>query len=243
MQTVVAVWRLLRATLHVLHGMLVMTRFPALDAATRHERIRWWSAGLVRAMGLTLQVSGTPRPGATLIVANHISWLDIAAIHAAAPHARFVSKADVLAWPLLGWLIRSAGTLFIERDRKRDAVRVVHAVAEALKTGDTVAVFPEGTTGTGPELLPFHANLLQAAVATATPVQPVVLRFSDPRGPFSPAVTFIGETTLLQSLWRVASAQGLAVSVELLPAVGTRHADRRALAAHLHELVAARLKP
>ena len=193
-------------------------------------------------MGLTLQVSGTPRPGATLIVANHISWLDIAAIHAAAPHARFVSKADVLAWPLLGWLIRNAGTLFIERERKRDAVRVVHAVAAALNAGDTVAVFPEGTTGTGPELLPFHANLLQAAVATSTPVQPVVLRFSDPRGPFSPAVTFIGETTLLQSLWRVASAQGLAVSVELLPSVGTRHADRRALAAHLQELVAERLK-
>ncbi len=242
MSRVRALWRLLRATLHVLHGMLVMTRFPALDAAGRHERIRWWSAGLVRAMGLTLQVSGTPRPGATLIVANHISWLDIAAIHAAAPHARFVYKADVLSWPLLGWLIRNAGTLFIERERKRDAVRVVHAVAEALKAGDTVAVFPEGTTGTGPELLPFHANLLQAAVATATPVQPVVLRFSDPRGPFSEAVTFIGDTTLLQSLWRVASAQGLAVSVELLPSVGTRHADRRALAAHLHELVAERLK-
>ena len=243
MRTLVASWRLLRATLHVLHGMLVMTRFPALDAAGRHERIRWWSAGLVRAMGLTLQVSGTPRPGATLIVANHISWLDIAAIHAAAPHARFVSKSDVLSWPLLGWLIRNAGTLFIERERKRDAVRVVHAVAEALKAGDTVAVFPEGTTSSGAELLPFHANLLQAAVATATPVQPVVLRFSDPDGPFSPAVAYIGDTTLLQSLWRVASAQGLAVSVELLPSVGTRHADRRALAAHLHELVAERLKP
>ena len=237
-----ASWRLLRATLHVLHGMLVMTRFPALDAAGRHERIRWWSAGLVRAMGLTLQVSGTPRPGPTLIVANHSSWLDIAAIHAAAPHARFVSKADVLSWPLLGWLIRNAGTLFIERERKRDAVRVVHAVAAALKAGDTVAVFPEGTTGSGADLLPFHANLLQAAVATATPVQPVVLRFSDWRGPFSPAVAYIGDTTLLQSLWRVASAQGLAVSVELLPSVGTRHADRRALAAHLHELVAERLK-
>ena len=237
-----ASWRLLRATLHVLHGMLVMTRFPALDAAGRHERIRWWSAGLVRAMGLTLQVSGTPRPGPTLIVANHISWLDIAAIHAAAPHARFVSKADVLSWPLLGWLIRNAGTLFIERERKRDAVRVVHAVAAALKAGDTVAVFPEGTTGSGADLLPFHANLLQAAVATATPVQPVVLRFSDRRGPFSPAVAYVGDTTLLQSLWRVASAQGLAVSVELLPSVGTRHADRRALAAHLHELVAERLK-
>ena len=236
------VWRLLRAVLHVLHGMAVMTRFPALDAAGRHERIRWWSAGVLRAAGLQLQVSGVkPRPGATLIVANHISWLDIVTIHAAAPHARFVSKADVLQWPLLGWLIRGAGTLFIERERKRDAVRVVHAMAEALKAGDTVAVFPEGTTGAGPELLPFHANLLQAAVATGTPVQPVVLRFSDAQGRFSSAVEFLGETTLLQSVWRVVTARGLTAHVELLPPVGTEHADRRALAEHLRELIADRL--
>ena len=243
MQGLRAVWRLLRALAHLLHGICVMTRFAALHEAARHERIRWWSLGLVRVMGLTLQVSGTARPGATLIVANHVSWLDIAAIHAAAPHARFVSKSDVLAWPLLGWMIRNAGTLFIERERKRDAVRVVHAVAAALQAGDTVAVFPEGTTGSGPEPLPFHANLLQAAVATGTPVQAVVLRFDDHAGRFSRAVDFVGATTLLQSLWRVASARQLAVSVELMPPVGTRHADRRALAAHLRELIAQRLQP
>ncbi len=241
MRLVVAVWRLLRATVHVLHGMLVMTRFPALDEAGRHERIRWWSAGLVRAMGLTLQVSGTARPGATLIVSNHISWLDIAAIHAAAPHARFVSKADVLRWPLLGWLIRNAGTLFIERERKRDAVRVVHAMAESLQRGETVAVFPEGTTGEGPEPLPFHANLLQAAVATGTPVQPVVLRFFDEKQHFSGDVVFVGDTTLLQSIWRIASGRGLGVQVQLLSPVGTQHADRRRLAEHLRELIAERL--
>ena len=243
MQGLRAVWRLLRALAHLLHGICVMTRFAALHEAARHERIRWWSLGLVRVMGLTLQVSGTARPGATLIVANHVSWLDIAAIHAAAPHARFVSKSDVLAWPLLGWMIRNAGTLFIERERKRDAVRVVHAVAAALQAGVTVAVFPEGTTGSGPEPLPFHANLLQAAVATGTPVQAVVLRFDDHAGRFSRAVDFVGATTLLQSLWRVASARQLAVSVELMPPVGTRHADRRALAAHLRELIAQRLQP
>lgn len=234
--------RLLRALLHVLHGMLVMTGFARLSPAQRHERIRWWSAGVLRAAGLQLQVSGVaPRPGATLLVANHVSWLDIAALHAAAPHARFVSKADVLRWPLLGWLIRGAGTLFIERERKRDAVRVVHAMAEALKAGDTVAVFPEGTTGAGPEPLPFHANLLQAAVATGTPVQPVVLRFSDAGGRFSSAVEFLGDTTLLQSVWRVVSARGLTAHVELLPPVGTEHADRRALAEHLRALIAERL--
>jgi len=241
MRSLVATWRIARATLHVLHGMLVMTRFPALDAAGRQQRIQWWSAKLLRTMGLALRASGTPRPGATLLVANHVSWLDIAAIHAVAPHARFVSKADVLAWPLLGWLIRNAGTLFIERERKRDALRVVHQIAESLQAGETVAVFPEGTTTDGRALLPFHANLLHAAVTTGTPVQPVALRYADAAHAISPAAEYIGDTSLLQSLWRVASARGLAVHVELLPAQGTRHADRRALALVLREQIAARI--
>jgi 1-acyl-sn-glycerol-3-phosphate acyltransferase len=242
MQALLGAWRLVRATLHVLHGMLVMTRFGALTPAERHARIGWWSAGLVKAIGLSLETRGLPRPGATLLVANHVSWLDIAAIHAAVPHARFVSKADVLAWPLLGWLIRNAGTLFIERERKRDALRVVHTMAEALQRGETVAIFPEGTTGPGPELLPFHANLLQAAVATGTPVQPVVLRFFDAEHRFSPAAEFLGDTTLLQSVWRIASARGLGVRVELLLPIRTDHADRRALAEHLRELIAQTLQ-
>jgi 1-acyl-sn-glycerol-3-phosphate acyltransferase len=231
-------WRVLRSVLHVLHGMAVMLRFPALDAAARHARIQWWAAGVLRHLGLTLHLQGTARPGANLLVANHVSWLDIAALHAAVPHARFVSKAEVLKWPLLGWLIRGAGTLFIERERKRDAVRVVHAMAESLRAGDTVAVFPEGTTGPGPEVLPFHANLLQAAIATQTPIQPAVLRYADEHRAFSPAVVYLGDTSLLQSLWRVATARGLCVHVELLPAHDTAHGDRRALAEMLRDKVA-----
>jgi 1-acyl-sn-glycerol-3-phosphate acyltransferase len=237
-----AAWRLWRMLFHLLHGMAVMAlRFPSLDAAGRQRRIQWWSAGLVRRAGLQLHASGTVRPGATLLVANHVSWLDIAAIHAVAPQVRFVSKAEVLAWPLLGWLIRGAGTLFIERERKRDALRVLHQVAEALKAGNTVAVFPEGTTGDGATLLPFHANLLQSAIATGTPVQCVALRYAGPAQRFSAAAQFLGETTLLQSVWRVLSAQALSVHVDLLPPQGARHADRRALAAHLREQIHAQL--
>ena len=241
MRPLPAVWRLLRSVLHVLHGMGVMTRFPALDAAGRQQRIQWWSAKLLRTMGLTLRVSGTPRPGATLIVANHVSWLDIAAIHAVAPQARFVSKADVLHWPLIGWLVKGAGTIFIERERKRDALRVVHQMAESLTDGDTVAVFPEGTTTDGRELLPFHANLLHAAVTTGTPVQPVALRYADATHAISPAAEYIGDTSLAQSLWRIASARGLVVHVDLLPAQDSRHADRRALAQLLREQIEAAL--
>ena len=236
-------FRLARLSVHLLHGMAVMAlRFPSLDEAGRQARIGWWSAGVLRAMGVALHVTGAARPGATLLLANHVSWLDIAALHAAVPHARFVSKADVLRWPLLGWLIRGAGTLFIERERKRDALRVVHAMAEALQAGQTVAVFPEGTTGEGPELLPFHANLLQAAIATATPIQPAVLRFSDPTHRFSPAVAYVGDTTLLQSLWRVATARGLEAHVALLLPAGSAHADRRALAETLRGMMAAHLQ-
>jgi 1-acyl-sn-glycerol-3-phosphate acyltransferase len=237
-----ALWRLLHALLHLLHGLAVMTlRFPRLDAAGRAERVQWWSRGLLRAAGVGLQVCGRPRPGAVLLVANHVSWLDIAAIHAVAPHARFVSKADVQRWPLLGRLIRGAGTLFIERERKRDALRVVHHVAEALAAGQTVAVFPEGTIGPGPATLPFHANLLQAAIGGGTPVQPVVLRYADPRRPFSPAVDYVGAVSLLHSVWRVLGADGLCAHVELLDAQATRHADRRALATQLRARIDERL--
>jgi 1-acyl-sn-glycerol-3-phosphate acyltransferase len=240
----VALWRVGRLTLHVLHGMAVMAlRFPSLDTAGRQARIGWWSAGLLRAVGVGLHITGTPRPGATLVIANHVSWLDIAALHAAVPQARFVSKADVLHWPLLGWLIRGAGTLFIERERKRDALRVVHAMAEALQAGETVAVFPEGTTGEGPVLLPFHANLLQAAIATATPIQPAVLRFADSARRFSPAVAYVGDTSLLQSLWWVATARGLVAHVDLLMPQASAHADRRRLAETLRAQMAACLSP
>jgi 1-acyl-sn-glycerol-3-phosphate acyltransferase len=236
------VWRLGRAVLHVLYGIAVIAlRFPTLDANGRRQRIAGWSAGLLRVLGVALHTEGGPRAGATLLIANHVSWLDIAAIHASAPQARFVAKADVRRWPLIGWMVASAGTLFIERERRRDAMRVVHQMAQALHNGDTVAVFPEGTTSDGRSLLPFHANLLQAAIATSTPVQPVVLRFSDPQHPVSPSAEYIGDTTLLQSLWRIACAEGLRVHVRWLPAQGSAHADRRRLAQHLHDEVARHL--
>jgi 1-acyl-sn-glycerol-3-phosphate acyltransferase len=242
MRRVRALWRLSRTVLHVLHGVVIaLWGFPRLDDAQRHDRIRWWAAGLLARMGLRLEVHGVPRPGAALLVANHVSWLDIMAIHAACPHARFVSKADVKGWPVLGALIGAAGTLFIERERKRDALRVVHQMGEALQRGETVAVFPEGTTGAGHELLPFHANLLQAAIATGTPVQPAALRYRDAGSPVSAAVAWVGDATLVQSLWAVANAEGLVVRVRWLDPRATAHADRRALAEHLREDIGAAL--
>jgi 1-acyl-sn-glycerol-3-phosphate acyltransferase len=236
-------WRILRALVHLLHGMAVLAwRFPSLDAAGRAERIRWWSAKLLRTMGVALDVEGGPAPGARMVIANHISWLDIAALHATCPHARFVSKADVRHWPLIGWLVEGVGTLFIERASKRDALRVVHEVAAALQAGQTIVVFPEGTTSDGRGVLPFHANLLQAAIVGGVPIQPAVLRFSDPAHAVSPAAEFLGETTLVESVWRLVSAKGLRVRVRWLAPVASAGANRRELAALLQQRVEAELR-
>jgi len=204
MRSLIAVGRLLRLTVHLLHGLaLVKLRFGALDAAGRQGHIQRWSGRTLQILGVELQAEGQPQPGPKLLVANHVSWLDIAAVHAVMPEARFVSKAAVKDWPLLGALVEGAGTIYLERASKRDALRVVHQAADALRAGDTVAFFPEGTTGHGPELLPFHGNLLQSAIVTETPVQPLFLRWHEPGERFSPAARFVGEMTLVQSLWQI----------------------------------------
>lgn len=227
-----AVWRLLRLLPHVLHGLWIVSRhFKRLLPAERHAHIRWWSRKTLALLGIELQCPGEwPDPAGRLLVANHVSWLDIAALHAVLPQARFVSKADVKHWPLVGTLVEGVGTLFIERSSKRDAMRVVHETAAALKAGDCVAVFPEGTTGPGPALLPFHANLLQAAIAVDASVLPLVLRWHQPGERFSTAAQFIGDTTLARSLWWIASARDLAIRVELLVPLAPTALDRRAMA-------------
>ncbi|HEY1394438.1 MAG TPA: lysophospholipid acyltransferase family protein [Methylibium sp.] len=230
-------------TAHLLHGIaIVVLRFSSLDQQARHALVRWWANKMLRVLGIGVHGSGELHPGPVLLAANHVSWLDIVVIHAVCPQARFISKSEVRHWPLLRTLVDAAGTLYLERDRRRDALRVVHLMAEALGRGDTLVVFPEGTTGEGPQPLPFHANLLQAAVAVNAKVQPVALRFSDRKQAFSPAVAYVGDTSLLQSLWWVVCAEGLQAHLTLLPSQAAAGAERRALAAALRERIEAELK-
>ena len=237
-----AVARLTRAVVHGLHGLgIVLFRFPRLAPEEQLARIRWWSEKMLRVLGIALRVEGTAASGGKLLAVNHISWLDIMVVHAVLPEARFVSKADVKAWPLISRLVDSAGTLYLERERKRDALRVVHAMAGALAAGQTVAIFPEGTTSTGHGLLPFHANLLQAAISTATPVQPAALRFSDSSDEVSAAMEFVGETSLAQSLWNSACGEGVVVRLAFLPPRASAGVERRALAAVLRADIAGAL--
>jgi len=237
-----ASWRLLRLLGHIAKGLwIVRLRFPSLSPDQQHARVQVWSMELLAHAGISLRILGRPPViGPVMLVANHISWLDIPVMHAAR-HCRFVSKSDVQGWPLIGTLATAAGTLYIERSSRRDALRMVRSMQEALERGEVLAVFPEGTTGDGREMLPFHANLLQAAIATGVPVQPAALRYRDADSPVSAAVAWVGDATLVQSLWAVANADGLVVRVRWLDARATAHADRRALAEHLREDIGAAL--
>ena len=234
-----AAGRLLRAVGHVLRGLWVIrTEFGRLTPDACALLVREWSRQMLGILGVQLVVRGTPpERGPMLLVANHLSWLDILVMDAAHP-ARFVSKADVKHWPVLGALITGAGTLYIERESRRDAMRVVHQMAAALQAHDTVAVFPEGTTGDGRELLPFHANLIQAAISAHAPVMPVALDFVDAAsGQRSDAPLFVGDTTLLQSIWSTLRAVGVQAVVHYGPAQTADGRDRRAWAQDLRSAV------
>jgi 1-acyl-sn-glycerol-3-phosphate acyltransferase len=204
-------WTLLRATVHAVRGFwTIKTLFPSLPQAEQEDRVQVWAEAMLRIVGIELVVNGTrPVAGPVLLVANHISWLDILVMHAAR-HCRFVSKADVRSWPFVRTLADGAGTLYIERESRRDAHRVVTQMADRLRAGDILAVFPEGTTGDGITLKHFHANLIQAAIEASVPVQPVALRFIDAAsGATSFAPSYVDDETLVGSIWRTLTASPL----------------------------------
>ncbi|MES2190465.1 MAG: lysophospholipid acyltransferase family protein [Pseudomonadota bacterium] len=233
--------KLARALLHIVIGFFtILLVFPRLQQEQREQRIQVWSAKMLACIGIELRVRGQPAmSGPMLMVANHISWLDITSLHAAR-FCRFVSKADIKQWPVIGTLAIGVGTLFIERESRRDAMRVVHHMTERLREGDIIGVFPEGTTSDGTGLLPFHANLLQAAIAADVPVQPVSIQFVDRvTGQRSPAPCYIDDDTLFESVWRTLRASGIVVLISFGEPQGAQGRDRREWAHALREDVAA----
>ena len=233
-----AALQLVRALLHLLAGLwTVYTRFGHLDPTQRFVHVQAWSRDMLRILGIELQLHGLPpQQGPLLLVSNHISWLDITVLHAVCS-CRFVSKADVRHWPVIGRLATACGTLYVERESRRDAMRVVHHMAEALRNGDMVAVFPEGTTSNGDGLLPFHANLVQAAISADAPVQPLALRFTDADGVHSTAPSYVGDDSLHGSVWRTVCAAPLVAHVWFGVSQQADGRDRRAWAHALQQAV------
>lgn len=245
MKNALAAWKLARLAAHLACGLWTMRFvFSTLDSAQKEQRIQAWALAALALLAIELRVSGPmPAAGPVLRAANHVSWLDILVLQAVCP-SRFVAKAEVREWPLMGRLATNAGTLFISRESPRDALRVVHQMAAHLKAGEALTIFPEGTTSDGLQVLPFHANLFQAAVSADAPVQPVALQFVDhASGQVSLAPSYIDEDTLLQSMWRTVMAPPLCAVVGFGVPQLPLGRDRRALARDLRLAVGALRQP
>lgn len=235
-----AVWRLLWALAHIAGGLwTILTRFPRLAQHDREARVHAWAQVMLRGVGITLAVRGVPvATGPALLVANHLSWLDIVVLHASR-YCRFVSKSDIEHWPLVGTLAGGAGTLYIARESRRDAHRLVHQMVERLQLGEVLAVFPEGTTGDGISMKPFHANLLQAAISADAPVQPIALRFVDAdTGQTSFAPRYIDDDSIFVSIWETLCVRQLRAEVTFGEPERCNGRNRRSWAADLQTEVA-----
>ncbi|MFF0061251.1 lysophospholipid acyltransferase family protein [Streptomyces sp. NPDC005279] len=230
--------RLLAGTLAVVVGLLLAPLAALLGALfgapVRDVMTRSWARAVLRAFGVRVRIVGRPHgPRASLVVANHISWLDIPLIAAALP-GRMLAKTEVRRWPVLGPLAARGGTLFLERDRLRALPATVREMASALGGGARVIAFPEGSTWCGRGQGRFRPAVFQAALDAGAAVQPVRITYL-PTG----AAAFVGDDPLSASLWRVAAAGGLTAEIRLLPVIPAGSCpDRRSLARAAQRAVA-----
>jgi 1-acyl-sn-glycerol-3-phosphate acyltransferase len=211
---------------------------PWLDVRRRARLSRWLSMRALAMIGVRLETCGdTTGDGAALLVANHVSWLDVQVLNALRP-ARFVAKAETRTWPICGGIAAGFDTMFLERGSLRDAARVKARIAEALAAGHSVAVFPEGSTTDGRTLGRFYAALFEAAIEAGVPVRPVAIRYPRADGRANLAPAFVDDMTFLESLVQVAREPDLRARVTMASPLATAGASRRELAARSRRFIA-----
>lgn len=247
-------WRLAWLALHLAAGVLLAA---ALGAGRRRyvstRPLQWWSRGLCRILGIRLRVQGAAATGATLFVANHISWIDIFCIAAVCP-TQFLAKQEVASWPLFGWLCRRAGTAFIQRGGGAQgagagAGAALEQLAWRLRRGERVLLFPEGTSTTGDTVRRFHPRLFQAAILADCPVQAIALRYPHPHLYPQPdsachrAVPFVGDDALLPHLWRLLGEADITAELSFGPLHRSPHPSRDGLARQTQAEIAALALP
>lgn len=224
--------RLVAVVTVVLFSLLSLVILPVIGRHGRNWLTKAIFRGVLLAMGIRLAVHGEiPGPGrGALVVNNHTSWLDIVAVNAVRP-MRAVAKKDIASWPVLGWLVSAAGSVYVDRENIRSLPGTVTALADALRGGSMVNVTPEGTTWCGLTHGSFRPALFQAAIDGGVPVLPVALRFRMRTGVPTTAPAFIGDETIVDSVRRTAALKGLVLEVHVRPEIAPgRAADRRELA-------------
>ncbi len=227
--------------LHLLWGLVVAAvLFPLVPAGASGALVRFWSRALMFVLGIRLEIptgrAPPPAPLGALLMMNHISWADVFVLAAVTP-ARFVAKAEVQRWPLIGRFASAVGTVFVERGRRQSISSVNRVVSARLRSGQSIGVYPEGTTTDGSCLLRFHSNLVQAALDAGAPVIPVAIDYRQDGRPTA-AAAFVGEMTLIESLWRILVTPRLTARLHWLPPVDCTGQTRQAIARRARAAVA-----
>lgn len=204
---------------------------------------RGWSRGLCRILGVRLSVAGPPPRGSFLLVANHLSYLDVIVLGGLMPCA-FVAKSEIARWPVIGFLARAMGTLFVERENRRALGALNRRLAARLARGETLVLFPEGTSSSGERVLPFRAALLEPAAALGLPVRYAALGYATPPGERPPAevVCWWGDMTFLAHALDLMRLEFVEAAVRFGPEPVTAP-DRKTLAARLQQAVEERFVP
>jgi 1-acyl-sn-glycerol-3-phosphate acyltransferase len=195
----------LRAVVRIAAVCAATTLLYPLFIVVRSRRpsiVRRWHAAVARILGIHITVDGTPPRGAFLLVSNHLSYVDVVVLGGLI-ETLFVAKADVRDWPALGPLASSTGTVFIDRESRRDAVRVTTLLRELVRGGRAIVVFPEGTSTDGSDVLPFNTPLFEAAADDALPVWYAALRYAQPEVPWFGDATFTSHLRTLLRLPRI----------------------------------------
>jgi 1-acyl-sn-glycerol-3-phosphate acyltransferase len=195
--------------------------FPFAKTPYRNQRICHWSLRILNILHIELRVIGSTadwQAKRRLIVANHVSWLDIFVMNGGTV-ARFVAKSEVRQWPAIGWLCAAAGTLFIDRSSRQAAREMNKQLLSYLEAGEQLAIFPEGTTSDGTYLKPFTPSLLQPALDARCPIQPIALRYCSRNGEYNAAAAYIDEMTLVESIIAIMREPDLCAELHLLPPI------------------------
>ena len=238
------IWKSLKTlqlVMHIFYGIGVIIYHTLIKRRTAHDPIfkeaftHWYKQGC-DIVGLRIVVQGEPAKGPVLMVSNHVSWLDILLL-ASVANPRFLSKAEIRQWPLVGWAGQQIDTLFIKRGERSASEAASAGIAEGLENGNRILIFPEGTTTEGKVVKRLHARLLGAAINTSSPVQPMVIHYTDDNsdGHTSDRIHFVGTQNLLTNLWLLLDSKNATAYVYCLPTVDSTGLSRKALANELHQ--------
>jgi 1-acyl-sn-glycerol-3-phosphate acyltransferase len=176
-----------------------------------------------------------------MFLANHVSWTDIYALNSILP-LQFIAKSDINNWPILGYLVRKSGTIFINRSNRKDTSRIVEMTTQRLLAGGNIGFFPEGTTTNGTSLAHFKSSIVQAAINAKAQLRPVAIRYQLPNGGINTKMAYAGEMTLGKSMMHVLKQKNPTVELHFLMPIDAQSANRQVLTQSAFEGIAAALK-